>query len=334
MDARLAPIVASLLLCLAGAAAAQTPAPAARSGVGILTLTFENDTFMGRDRYYTSGQRVSWQSRGGAPGPLARAGARLAPWLAPADARVDWGVAVGQWMYTPRDRSARNPARDERPYAGQLAASLSLQAAREDALGLVELTLGVVGPAALAEETQELMHDWLGEEPPNGWRRQIGNRPVAMLTLERRWRLERVLGETLAVDLVPALGLHLGNVQTGAAAGALLRIGRGLAMDFGPPRMRPALSGLGFFEPPERFAGYFFLGVEARALAYDATLDGNRDGYWRVEREPLVGELPFGLAFAWRGARVAFTGTLQTRTFEEQDSAPHAFGSLSVSFAF
>ncbi|HEY8492804.1 MAG TPA: lipid A-modifier LpxR family protein, partial [Myxococcota bacterium] len=136
MDARLSPIVASLLLCLAGAAAAP-PAPAASSGAGILTLTFENDTFAGRDRYYTSGQRVSWQSRSGAPGPLASAAARLAPWLVPADARVDWGVAVGQWMYTPRDRSARNPARDERPYAGQLAASLSLQAAREDALGLV-----------------------------------------------------------------------------------------------------------------------------------------------------------------------------------------------------
>jgi hypothetical protein len=133
---------------------------------------------------------------------------------------------------------------------------------------------------------------------------------------------------------VPALGVNLGNAQTSAAAGVLLRVGRGLAMDFGPPRIRPALSGLGVFRPPEGFAGYLFVGVEGRAVAYDETLDGNRRGYWDVDRSPLVGELPFGLALAWRGFRLAGTGVVQSETFQEQTRQPHVFGSLNLSFAF
>jgi hypothetical protein len=328
------PLVAVAVLLVAGSGFAEDAGVPARAARGVLTLTFENDTFAGRDRYYTSGQRVGWQSTGGAPGPLVTAGGWLAPWLLPDRAPVEWGVSVEQSIFTPRARRTERPPRDDRPYAGQLTATVSLQAADERSLGVAELSLGVVGPAALGEQLQELAHLVTGAQEPRGWDRQIANRPVAMLALERRWRRERRIREGLAVDLVPAAGVQAGNLRTAAAAGALLRIGNGLAMDFGPPRLRPALSGLAVFRPPERLAGYVFLGVEGRAVAYDATLDGNRDGYWQVDRAPLVAELPFGFALAWRDVRLAATGVLQTRSFDEQSSAPHAFGALSLSFAF
>jgi hypothetical protein len=321
-------------LAAAGARADGSSDDPQRFESGVLTLTFENDTFAGIDRYYSSGQRVGWQSRGGAPAPLAAAGARLAPWLLPRDGRVEWGVSLDQSLYTPRKRLTRTPPRDDRPYAAQLSATFSLHAADEEGLGVAEIGFGVVGPAALGEEVQELAHVVTGAQEPRGWDRQVSNRPVAVLALERRWRRERRLGEGLALDLVPAAGVELGNLRTAVAAGALLRLGHGLAMDFGPPRMRPALSGLGVFRPPARLAGYLFVGIEGRAVAYDATLDGNHDDYWRVDRQPLVAELPFGLALARRGVRLHATGVLQTRTFDEQSSTPHLFGAVSLSFAF
>lgn len=325
---------AFLLTALATPVRAEDDPDPLRFSRGLLSFTFENDTFADTDRYYTSGQRVAWQSRGGAPDPLATAGGWLAPWLLPDEASVEWGVSLSQAMYTSRKRLTREPPRDDRPYAGHLGAALSLQAAGETSLGVAELSLGVAGPAALAEQTQDLVHDLVGVEKLGGWDHQIGNRPVAMLSVERRWRLEPVRSEGLELDVVPALGANLGNLQTSAAAGFLLRLGHGLAMDFGPPRLRPALSGAGVFRPPEGLAGYLFLGVEGRAIAYDATLDGNRHGYWRVDREPLVSELPFGVTLAFGPLRLTASGVVQTDTFEEQSSDPHIFGATNLSLAF
>lgn len=316
----------------AGAARAEPPGAASRYERGVLTLTFENDTFAGTDRYYTSGQRIGWQSFG-APDALAAAGGWLAPWLLPRDAPVAWGVAVSQSIYASRANRVRDPPPDDRPYAGMLTGAFSLHAASEDQLGTLELALGLVGPEAFGEEVQDAIHDLVNDEKLEGWRHQIGNRFVAMLSAERRWRFGRSAGP-IEFDVVPALGANLGNAQTSGAASFLLRVGHGLAMDFGPPRIRPALSGLGVFRPPEGLAGYLFVGVEGRAVAYDETLDGNRRGYWDVDRSPLVGELPFGFALAWNRFRLAGTGVFQSETFQEQTRQPHAFGSVNLSFAF
>jgi hypothetical protein len=313
-----------------------------RFSSGVVSFTYENDMFADTDRYYTSGHRAGWQSRGGAPDPLATAGGWLAPWLLPDGGLVQWGVSVGQMIYTPRRRLRRNPPRDDRPYAGHLAAALSLHAADETSLGVAELSLGVIGPAALAEQAQDLAHDAIGVEKLGGWKHQVGNRAAGMLSLERRWRLERGLGAglpqpfggELEVDAVPALGANLGNVQTSAAASLLLRFGQGLAMDFGPPRMRPALSGLGVFRPPEGFAWYLYAGFEGRAVAYDETLDGNRNGYWRVDRTPLVGEVLSGLALAWGPLRLDGSLVVRSRTFDEQSRNPHAFTGMNLTVAF
>jgi lipid A 3-O-deacylase len=105
-------------------------------------------------------------------------------------------------------------------------------------------------------------------------------------------------------------------------------------MDFGPPRMRPALSGLGVFRPPEALAWYLYAGAEGRAVAYDATLDGNRNGYWRIDRRDLVGEASTGLAIAWGPVRLDGSVVLQSRTFDEQARAPHAFTAINLTLAF
>ena len=110
-------------------------------------------------------------------------------------------------------------------------------------------------------------------------------------------------------------------------------MGQDLSIDFGPPRIRPALSGLGVYRAPQGFAWYAFLGVEGRAVGYEATLDGNRHGYWKVDREPLVGELPFGLELAYRRVRLALSGVLQSKTFESQ-SGTFAYGSITASIEY
>jgi hypothetical protein len=121
---------------------------------------------------------------------------------------------------------------------------------------------------------------------------------------------------------VPALDANLGNLQTSGAAGLWLRMGQGLAMDFGPPRVRPALSGAGVFRQPGELVWYLSAGVEGRAVAYDETLDGNRSGYSPRRPPPLPAELT--TASRWREpVRLDGSVVFQSATFDEQTRTPH-----------
>lgn len=319
-----ATVVAGLLLACASVARAETAA-------GTLTFTFENDTTLRTDRYYTNGVQIAFQSTPRADSPESRLATWLAPWLLP-EGEGFYGVSIAQSFYTPNDTESARPPRDDRPYAGWLRGSAALFASGNDQLGMLELSLGVIGPSALGSETQEFVHDVLGVPRANGWDHQIGNVPAGQLSLERRLRFTRPLGETFEWGVVPAGGLSLGNAQTSMAAGVLLRFGKGLDVDFGPPRMRPSLGAGIAFESPRRFSWYGFAGIEGRAVAYDQTLDGNRDDYWRIQTTPLVGEATAGVALAWPGARFSLAWIVQSDTFREQRKQP--FGYVSASFAF
>ena len=324
-------------LSLLAASADSPPAQAQESMPpthGVLSFTFENDGFFATDRYYSAGIRLGWQSTDEAPAPLSAFGRALSPILLP-DAPILWGADISQSIYTPRHKTVTDPPRDDRPYAGMLLGTLSISAMTDLSLGTIDFSLGVIGPGSGAGQLQKGVHELIGASSPQGWRHQITNRPAGMLTFERRWQLDTPLGDTgVEVGIVPAVGLSVGNVQTSAAVGLLARIGHGLSMDFGPTRVRPALSGGGFFRAPDRFAGYAFAGVEGRAVAYEATLDGNDNGYWQIDREPLVAEFPVGFEVAYRRARLAVAAVWQSQTFESQSSQPFLFGSVTVSVLF
>lgn len=63
-------------------------------------------------------------------------------------------------------------------------------------------------------------------------------------------------------------------------------------------------------------------------------LDGNtfRDSR-SVDKEPLVGDLQFGIAVTWRNVRLSYTHVLRTREFKTQGEADD-FGAFSLSVRF
>ena len=246
-----------------------------------------------------------------------------------------WGLSLGQNIFTPDDTLARNPDPTDRPYAGWLYGTISLSSTTPTSYGAIELQLGVVGTSALGEQTQNNVHDFLNVDRAYGWNYQLKDEPGINLVATRQWRFNSdPVWDDVAVGFVPSLTASLGNVQTYASAGLMLRAGNDLTADFGPPRMRPSVSSSAFYDADRRWGWYVFAGFDVRAVAHDIFLDGNT---WRdsrhVEKENLVGEASAGLAFFMPFARLTLSYAARTREFQTQAETAQ-FGSISLSFQF
>jgi len=333
---------AALGCALAAFGAGQAGAAPPPDPQGTWTFQVENDavsTFKGTsDQYYTSGLRLGYTS-----------GTTHVPEFLSGIGRAVWGdgvqrvsIDLSQSIFTPRNTQARQPVPGDRPYAGWLHADLGLIHDTDEARSVLGLSLGVVGPSALGKTVQNGFHNIIGDTPNLGWRNQIKDEPAVELLAERTYRLPlyrfNVAGlNGLETDVLPSATVGIGTVRDYVQAGISLRLGQGLASDFGAPRMRPGLTGTDAYLPTRPFAWYVFAGADGQAIARDVFLDGNtfRDRPTsHVTKRPFVGEFQGGLAVMAYGVRLTYTQTWQTEEFRRQKAGLFNFGSLALSAKF
>jgi hypothetical protein len=348
---------AALLLALGAvnALGAETLSPAdlppSRLRFGSVSLYSENDKyFAGTDQHYTNGFKLSFLSADltsftadPVPKPI-QGVARSLGRIVPPGSDYKLGLSLGHNIYTPIDTATTALQPHDRPYAAWLYVGAAFQVyqpprvfasrwRRVAALDTVEVTLGMVGPAALGRQVQNGFHDIIGVAHANGWTHQIHNEPGLNLGYERKWRLSTAdARKGWGADLIPHVGASLGNIFTYANAGFELRGGWHLPADFGTNLIRPS----GDSNSRRRPASSVFLfgGVEGRAVARDITLDGNsfRDSP-SVSRQPFVADLTGGLCLGTRHWALAYTQALRTREFHGQPKHS-VFGSISVTFFY
>ena len=339
---------AALAAFLAAATAAHADEPPLRwpeSPGGSFSVVSENDkwAFRGEDRHYTNGLKLGWTSDPVDHDGMVR---RLADALPIFDPRgeIRLGLAVGHSIFAPTNIEATFPSPNDRPYAGWLYLATTLVGERfgvggaPDRLDTLELSLGVIGPSAGGERVQNRWHSFLGLGEAEGWQNQIPDQPGVVLFYERKWRADSGaltgFDPRLSIDVLPALSGSLGNILTYAGVGATVRIGRNLDVDWGPDRIRPGLSGTGYARHGDGFGWYLFAGVEGRAVAYNAFLDGP---WFRaspdVEKKPLVADFQTGAALTWHGFRLAYSYVVRTREFDGQEGADR-LGSFTITAAF
>ena len=285
-----------------------------------INFQFENDLFgSGADSHYTHGTRLEIVVPEPASGltnfschPLegqVESGAGLLRMMLDDLLLVDArrrrvSFVLGQNIFTPEDIRTTSLISNDRPYAGWLYAGIGLVAEREKVDGRAvdnfELDIGVVGPAAFGEETQNFWHrEVINVREAEGWQNQLKNEIGVLALYERKWPFRfQAEDSRMGFELTPSVGGALGNVYTYAAVGGSVRWGRNLPNDYGPPRIRPGLHGGGFFDPkPDSKIGwYLFAGIEGRAVARNIFLDGNtfRDSH-SVDKRPIVGDFQVGL---------------------------------------
>ena len=270
-------------------------------------------------------------------------------------------VKFGQSMFTPKDPNQTALILDDRPYAGLLYVGMAWNRRQQapqnntEILDTREITLGVIGPLALARPTQHTVHNIVGTDKFQGWNNQLGNEPALQMALDRKFKNFKGTGAIqpgFSVDSTHSLGLQLGNIETSATVGIEGRIGWNIPNDFGTYPIRPGAEN----RPPSaasihgntedastgstrpRAGIHLFATLESKLVVHDFSLDGNLfQSSHSVTRRPWVTQAALGISaqrpIAGHGVKLALMRVFRTREFDEQGPS-HSFGSVTVSIEF
>jgi hypothetical protein len=277
-------------------------------------FVFENDFLAGGDEDYTNGLRFVWRSGAGHGRGLARFVLDTDN-----DDRTRLAFGIGQSIFTPDAYTLPVPPPGQHPYAGWLYADAALIVEREaGAADILTFTLGVVGPAALGEQSQRAAHSVFGFSEPQGWDAQLRNEPGLVVSYDRQFAPVLLGGQQVIAHLSPFAGASLGNVMTEARAGARLSIGT--AAPSVAARIAPSLPAPGLSNDRSRFAWSIFAGAGARLVAHNIFLDGNtfRDTV-AVDRKPLIGDFEVGFSLDFGPVALGYTQVFRTKEYDTQD---------------
>ena len=267
---------------------------------GQVSLMAENDITAGTDHYFTHGTRLQYTDND------------------------YWGIALGQNMYTPDDKDAKELLPDDRPYAGYLYAggfyTYYLDSGDEF---FTELQLGMIGPDSYAEQTQIWVHKHTGSLLPLGWDNQIPNHFAALLI--NRYTTHIYENKYFAID--PYAGTYVGNLFDSVAAGINVYIGYDLPKDRNNHRVIPFKAMVNDGWQPY---GYLYVGIEPRYVFYNMLLEDKR---FTISPNEFVYDRNAGLVFGCKYFELAFTFCYRSDEFDEQPK-PEKFGSAKISVNF
>lgn len=332
-------------LAIVAAVIGVTEGPARADDGSRVTILEENDSiYFNSDKHYTQGLRVSnlgpaLALGSGWNGPFTWVGGVAPIFRDGADRERRYAVFLGQSIFTPKNLTLKPPDPSDRPYGGWLYIGSSLlQESDRRMLENLEIDLGVVGPGALGKQVQNDFHQLIGDAQAQGWSSQIQNEPGVALSYERLWRLPLLSVGPIASDVVPQIGATVGNVFTYGEVGALLRVGHNLQADYGPVRIRPALSGTDYFDASHldgHYGYYWYFGAQGRVVGRNIFLDGNSFRQSpSIQARVLVADYLTGVTvFGGEAWRLDFSMARRTREFIGQ-KASDVLGTAALSIGF
>lgn len=341
------------LLCigalLAGVAASSAPARAAERATPVcdaylaceFQLYIENDSLGNNtDRYYTNGIKFGGGMRAE---PLIERvfkmpAQRVLERITDNRGNMQFGLFLGQNLYTPKRITVAQPQPLDRPWAAWLYVGGVAQNVEDDRLQTVELDLGMVGPSALGKQVQSEWHHLVNADEPRGWGNQLHDEPGVLLAYLQKWRY----GPTSGAQAVTHFGVTLGNVMTLVRGGGMIRTGQNMT-GFGPDTIEPGGAMLQSTRQVDRWTGinqrewYVFAGFDARLVARNIFLDGNsfRDSA-SVDRRVFVYDLKGGISMRIAPLRISLTHVHRSSEFSTPlgNGGIQRFQSLNVSWEF
>lgn len=288
-----------------------------------LTVTSDNDNYLiqRRDGYYTNGLYLALQYLSKAKNPQQKAIMR-------------W--ELGQMIFNPYKYSVTDPEQMDRPFAGYLFAKATRSRFFSNNANLqYSFTLGTIGNASGAQQTQITYHDLINIYQVRGWGYQLKNEAGFNLGAQYSHPLTGKLSAAQRVDLHALAKANLGNTFTNATAGLLFRIGlmenahQSVAWNSRLHKTEPQ-----YLHRREFFA---FYQPEAMLQVYNATLQG---GLFRNDKGPVTADIQpwlyqhrVGLMYAARRVSAALAIVHRTKEARSMRRAEN-FGSIQLGYRF
>lgn len=300
-----------------------------------ISVTVDNDAFVGNDSGYSNGLFVSTFEI------VERKNKHIGNdfWVAP----LMWSMprenfimaanaySLGQSLNTPSDIKIENPSLLELPYSALLAASNSYITVTPDYADIATTTLGVVGPMALGEEVQSFVHGIIGANDPKGWDTQIKNEVVFSFNRGRSYRAWTTQSDNF--DLLANGSVTVGTIESSVDVGAFIRYGNNLE------RSHPTtlLASSRISNPIAVDGWYVFLGSRIGYMLNNIAIDGNtfRDSR-SIDYQRRYVSITTGFAYTWRDLSITFA--INDFNILKDDSGEQAladlteFGTISFSW--
>ncbi len=303
-----------------------------------VSITTDNDAFVGNDNGYTNGIFVSWydglEGEKAEPGFLARAMLWSLPDSSSSTLDIDIGT-IGQIMVTPDDIELDPPILppDSLPYAGLLFYADTFLRIQETHADRISVTIGVVGENSFAEEAQEFVHDIIGADEPCCWDTQLDDEIVFQIGRGRVWKTWE--SDSGNADFLLAADVELGTISSSVGTSFMIRYGAELRKSYAMALLINSRT----TNPVATQGGwYVFAGASANYLANHIFLDGSKsydDDLEEIDYDAESVAVTAGLAYSWKKWSLTFAMN-NLDVLNDSDGDPNEeftkYGTLTVAW--
>jgi lipid A 3-O-deacylase len=279
------------------------------------SLTVENDLFFHTDDDYSHGTELAWID------DARPTGGNLL--------RTSYGL--NQLMYTPMDITIATNQPNDREWCGTMSVFMETwKKAERNEKVRQRWEIGVLGPDAHCEESQKIVHKWVGSAEPMGWDNQMPDEPMLNYYMERHHFLNGIgEQEGWQVTCEAVYGGTLGTTFINAEGGVLAKAGWNI-----PDFMSGGIVPKG--GRPSRWFVYAFGELDCIYVLHNATLGKSffrdRDPGQEQTLEPLVGEGTYGVSAGYRKMALVYTSNHRTAEYDGQPKATD-WGMIKLEFA-
>jgi hypothetical protein len=303
------------------------------------SVTMDNDAFVGNDNGYTNGLYVTWLDgpEGNSPAEIGWL-ARAMKWSLPDSGSSGIGFdikTIGQTMITPDDIEEDPPILppDDLPYGGLLFYTDTFVQIQQRHADKISVTIGVVGEASLAEDTQKVVHDIISSDEPCCWDEQLDDEVVFQVSRSRVWKTW--VSDSGNADFLLSADLQLGTISSSVGAGFMVRYGRQMKNSFATALLATSRT----INPVASQTGwYVFAGARASYVGNQIFLDGSKsydDDFDEIDYEEDAISATAGLAYSWKEFSFTFAmNDLNVNEDSDNDGAEEysEYGTFTVAW--
>jgi len=284
----------------------------------------DNDAYLwyGQDRYYTNGlfiyfRRAADQQK--LKGNLEK---------------FTYEISAGQKMFNPISGYRPDPTTHDRPFAAHLFGGVQTSFFyKNESLLKVGVNLGTVGPDALGEDAQDLLHSIVGFYEVQGWDYQIANDFAANANLQFAKLLHR--SSDRIVDFTLDTYANVGTTYNGAGIGVVFRAGD-INQLFNSNYYNASIGNKSKTQKLKQKEFYFYAKPQLNYVAYDATVQGslfNDNSPVTFGTKSFVFAQKLGFNYSTPRFTIDYSLIFQSKEIKSAAKA-HQYGSISMYYRF